>query len=211
MKHSLIEWLTSTPRLLAILLIFVMGSHPAHASSDLPIHDGVGGDFVLQSSLGGETRLSDYRGKVVLLFFGYTSCQDICPATLSHLRALTLKLGSDADRAQVLLVTVDPETDTPERLKEYMGRFDERFVGLSGTTEETGRAAALFMVESTRSHGVEVTMQHNRSKSFVDSGYLYAHSQQIYLLDKVGRTRALYYTGTPLSEMEQAVRDLFEE
>lgn len=184
---------------------------PTGRAADLPVHDGVGGDFSLKSSLGREVRLSDYRGKVVLLFFGYTSCPDICPANLAHLQTLTRRLGPAADETQVILVTVDPETDSADRLHEYLGHFDDRFIGLTGEREQIDRVAALFLVNHRKSHGTEVTMRHNRHKAFEDEGFLYAHSQQIYLLDKQGRTRALYFAGSPIPEMEDAVRALLNE
>jgi protein SCO1/2 len=197
-------------RVSSILLLALLFSSAGRAA-DLPVHDGVGGDFALQSSLGHEVRLDDYRGKVVLLFFGYTSCPDVCPANLAHLRTLTERLGPDAVRSQVILVTVDPETDTADRLKAYLARFDDRFVGLTGSREEVDHVAKLFMVKSHKSHGAEVTMEHNRSKAFTDKGFLYAHSQQIYLLDQQGRTRGLYFTGSPLDEMKEAVLALLQE
>jgi protein SCO1/2 len=194
---------------LAALLLACDGE--ADARTALPIHDGVGGDFIAESSLGRPASLSDFQGKVVLLFFGYTSCQDICPATLAHLGSLMESLGTAADGVQVLLVTVDPENDSADRLREYLERFDGRFVGLTGSREQTDHIASLFMAEHDRSHGTKVSMEHNRSKAFVKSGYLYSHSQQIYLLDKAGRTRALFFAGSPLSEMKGAVLALLDE
>jgi protein SCO1/2 len=195
--------------MMAVLLLPQAGS--ASESQVLPIHDGVGGEFSAQSSLGREVRLSEFAGKLVFLFFGYTSCQDVCPATLSHLRLLSRNLGPRADEVQVLLITVDPENDTAEHLREYLQRFDDRFVGLTGSQQEMDRIAALYMVRHDASHGMKVTTQHNRSKPLVKEAHLYSHSQQIYLLDKAGRTRAFFYTGSPLDEMEQAVTALLEE
>jgi protein SCO1/2 len=195
--------------MMAVLLLPQAGS--ASESQVLPIHDGVGGEFSAQSSLGREVRLSEFAGKLVFLFFGYTSCQDVCPATLSHLRSLSRNLGPRADEVQVLLITVDPENDTAEHLREYLKRFDDRFVGLTGSQQEMDRIAALYMVRHDASHGMKVTTQHNRSKPLVKEAHLYSHSQQIYLLDKAGRTRAFFYTGSPLDEMEQAVTALLEE
>ncbi len=199
----------STRVILAVLLL--SGSACASDEQRLPVHDGVGGEFAAQSSLGREVRLSEFSGKVVFLFFGYTSCQDVCPATLSHLRSLSRTLGPQADEVQVLLITVDPENDTPEHLREYLARFDDRFVGLTGSQEEMDRIAALYLVKHDQSHGMKVTTQHNRSKPMVKEAHLYSHSQQIYLLDKLGRTRAFFYVGSPLEEMEQAVAALLGE
>jgi len=197
--------------MIALATLLVSNGVSTAEPGSLPIHDGVGGEFTARSSLGREVSSKEFEGKVVLLFFGYTSCQDICPATLSHLRALTASLGPAADDVQVLLVTVDPENDTAEHLHEYLARFDARFIGLTGEADEMARIADLFMAKHDRSHGMEVSMEHNRSKPFVKSAYLYSHSQQIYLLDKMGRTRAYFFTGSPLDEMEAAVRALLKE
>jgi protein SCO1/2 len=198
--------------LLATLLLAVLaGGGQASDVEKLPIYDGVGGEFVAQSSLGREMHLSDHRGKVVLLFFGYTSCQDSCPAILAHLQSLMKRLGPEADNVQVLLVTVDPANDTAEHLEVYLAQFDSRFVGLTGSREETDRIAKLFMASYDQSHGVQLSTEHNRTKTMVEHSYLYAHSQQIYLLDKAGQTRALFFTGSPLEEMQGAVLALLGE
>ena len=181
------------------------------AEADLPILDGVGGEFTASSSLGREIRLSEYRGKVVLLFFGYTSCQDVCPVTLAHLAALVRRLSTDADSVQVLFVTVDPDTDTVETVAKYLARFDARFVGVTGTREDIDRIAALFMAEQHKTHDVQVSTKYHRSAPPTAQSYSYTHSQQIYLLDTAGRTRGLYFSGSPLPEMERALRALLAE
>ena len=194
-----------------IAALLIVGSGNASTESPLPIYDGVGGDFSASSSLGREVSLSEFRERVVLLFFGYTSCHDICPATLAHLQSLMREMGEASDDVQVLFVTVDPENDTPEHLKEYLDRFDSRFIGLTASPDEIDRIAKLFMVKHDQSHGVKVSTEYNRSKTFIDRSYLYSHSQQIYLLDKAGRTRALFFTGSPLGEMLEAVFELLAE
>jgi protein SCO1/2 len=199
------------PTALFLASLLLSNSGLAGAAQPLPIHDGVGGEFSAASSLGREVRLSEFAGKVVFLFFGYTSCQDVCPATLSHLRSLGRKLGTTSDDVQVLLITIDPENDSAEHLREYLARFDGRYIGLTGSRAEMDRIAALYMVSHDESHGMKVTTEHNRSKPLVKEAHLYSHSQQIYLLDKAGRTRAFFYTGSPLEEMEQAVRTLLNE
>lgn len=198
--------------LLSVLIVLLVpGIGRTDTEPTLPIHDGVGGEFAAQSSLGHEVRLSAFAGKAVFLFFGYTSCQDVCPATLSHLSALTRRLGPKAADVQVLLVTIDPENDSADHLREYLARFDDRFIGLTGSDEEMARIASLYLVEHDASHGMKVTTKHNRSKPFVEKTFLYSHSQQIYLLDKLGRTRAFFFTGSPLDEMETAVLELLSE
>src|SRR5215472_9508246 len=93
-------------------------------------------DFSLRGSDGAELKLNHYRGKVVILAFGFTSCPDVCPTTLSTLAATRKKLGDKADRLQVIYITVDPETDSPERMRTYLGSFDPGFVGGTGTAEQ---------------------------------------------------------------------------
>ena len=122
-----------------------------------------------------------------------TSCQDVCPATLAHLQSLVRDLGKAAGDVQVLFVTVDPENDTADHLKQYLARFDSRFVGLTGKREEVDQIASLFMVKHDRSHGVEVSNEYNRGETFTDHSYLYAHSQQIYLLDKLADASAVLH------------------
>ncbi len=191
--------------------LLIAGIGQTSTAKTLPVHDGVGGEFSAPSSLGREVSLSEYRGKVVLLSFGYTSCQDICPATMSHLKSLMKRLDAAAEDVQVLFVTVDPENDTAAHLEEFLARFDSRFVGVTGKREEIDRIAALFLLEYDRSHGMQLTTEYNRSKALAKRSYLYAHTQQIYLLDKAGRTRAFFFSGSPLDEMEGAVLALLKE
>jgi protein SCO1 len=88
---------------------------------------------------GSNFRLSEHKGQVVLLFFGYTYCPDVCPITLANLKQVVSELGADANRVQVLFVTMDPDRDTPERIQEYASRFDPSFIGISGPIEELGK------------------------------------------------------------------------
>ncbi|HXV37245.1 MAG TPA: SCO family protein [Myxococcota bacterium] len=196
--------------LLAVSLLIASAAAGREPKS-LPIYDGVGAEFSAPSSLGREVRLSEFRDKVVLLYFGYTSCHAVCPATLAHLRSLVGSLAADSERVQVLFVTVDPENDSADHLREYLARFDARFVGVTGSREQIERIAGSFIVEHARSHDVEVSNAYNARKAAADRSYIYTHSQQIYLLDKLGRTRALYFTGSPLDEMQEDVTALLSE
>ncbi len=103
-----------------------------------------GGDFKLADHTGNTRSLTDFSGKVVVLFFGYTNCPDACPSTMANIAAAVRKLGNDAARVQVLFVSVDPERDTPERLKQYVSGFDPAFLGLSGDVETTKKTASDF-------------------------------------------------------------------
>ena len=105
-----------------------------------------GHDFSLIDHNGTPRTLADYRGKAVVLFFGYTQCPDFCPTTLAELAEAMKRLGPDAERVQVLFVTVDPERDTPALLKNYVPAFDPRFIGLYGDADATARTAKEFKV-----------------------------------------------------------------
>jgi protein SCO1 len=134
-------------------------------------------DFTLQGSDGRDLKLSRYRGKVVLLSFGYTSCPDVCPTTLDTLARARRGLGAAAGDVQVVYVTVDPERDVAERMNKYLGGFDKTFIGGTGTPQQ--------LAAVRRDYGVSA-----EKKSF-GSGYMYSHSSFTYLIDRSGRIRAL--------------------
>lgn len=134
-------------------------------------------DFSLQGSDGHELRIDRFRGKVVLLAFGYSSCTEVCPLTLATFAAARRKLGAAAADVQVVYVTVDPQRDVPERLKKFLGSFDNTFIG--GTGSEAQLAAV------RKDYGVSAT------KIPYEDTYTYAHSSFTYLIDRSGRIRAL--------------------
>jgi len=121
--------------------------------------------------------LEDFRGKAVVLFFGFTHCHDICPTTLAETAAALKKLGADADLVQVLFVTIDPERDTPDSLAKYVTAFDPRFLGLRGDAQATSRAAKEFKVFY--------------EKRKTGESYSMDHSGQTYVIDPQGRLRLL--------------------
>ena len=153
--------------------------------------------FSLTASDGTELRLSEYRGKVVLLGFGFTSCPEVCPTTLAVLAMARDKLGDDAGEVQVLYVTVDPDTDTPERMRHYLRGFDESFVGATGTAEQLDAVR--------REYGVIA----NRIPQ--GAGYTYAHSSYVYFIDRAGRIRALMPYGHKPEDFAHDMRLLIEE
>lgn len=134
-------------------------------------------DFSLQGSDGHELKISHYRGKVVLLAFGFTSCTAVCPITLNTFAVTRRKLGPVAADVQVVYVTVDPGRDVPARLSKYLGSFDSTFVGGTGTEDQ------LAAVRS--SYGITA------EKKVIGDDYTYAHSSFTYLIDRSGRIRAL--------------------
>ncbi len=134
-------------------------------------------DFRLTDHNGKQRTLADFRGKAVVLFFGYTHCPDVCPTTLADLAHVMRLLGKDADRVQVLFVTVDPERDKPEMLAQYVPAFHPSFLALYGDAQATAQVAKAF----------DVTYQ----KQPTTSGYNMDHSAGTFLIDPAGRVRLL--------------------
>ena len=138
---------------------------------------GFGHDFRLNDPSGTPRTLADFRGKVVVLFFGYTQCTDFCPTTLSTLAAALNELGPDAARVQVLFVTVDPERDTPELLARYVPAFYPSLLGLSGDAAATAATAKEFKIIYQKQPGP------------TPGTYSVDHSAGTYLFDPQGRLR----------------------
>ena len=137
--------------------------------------------------------LSEMRGSVVALFFGYTSCPDICPTTMAELNQALGELGDQADQVQVLFVTVDPERDTPERMQEYVNHFNPDFIGLSGSEAELAKV--------WNSYGVFREVVEGTSAA----GYLVNHTARVTLIDQQGNLRVSFPVDTPV---EDVVHDL---
>lgn len=142
-------------------------------------------DFTLMASTGEPVSLSDFEGKHVLLFFGYTFCPDVCPTTLADMKKMAAALGDEKmETVQVIFVSVDPERDTPEQLDRYLSFFDERFLGMTGTLEEIIAAGTQFGVFFERHEGTPAT------------GYLIDHTSTVTLIDPDGRVRMVFPYGT---------------
>jgi len=143
-------------------------------------------DFQLVDTDAAPRRLSDYRGKVTIVFFGFTHCPDVCPATLVKLALAMKELGAFADRVQVLFVTLDPDRDTPAALKSYVAFFDPRFVGLTGSNAQINAAASSFSV-----HYAKVPRGNE---------YSIDHSSGIYVCDSTGRLRLVGTLATRVAD-----------
>jgi protein SCO1/2 len=153
--------------------------------------------FSLLASTGGEFKLANYRGKLVLLGFGFTSCPEVCPTTLAVLAQARKRLGAQADQVQVLYVTVDPERDNPERMRGYLRGFDPTFVGLTGAPDQLAGVRAKYGVTAER-------------KNIGDS-YSVAHSSSVYLIDRKGLLRGMMPYGRGPDDFAHDVRILLNE
>ncbi|MEO7495896.1 MAG: SCO family protein [Massilia sp.] len=134
-------------------------------------------NFALTDHTGKPRTLADFRGKVVVMFFGYTQCPDVCPTTMVEMANVMKELGPQADQVQVLFVTVDPERDTQALLAEYVPAFDKRFIGLYGDAAATAAVARDFKVFYAKVSGKE------------PGSYSMDHTAGSYVFDRTGKVR----------------------
>ena len=185
-------WRSSLLLLAAAALLAACGPEaPKFRSTDITGAD-FGKELALTGHDGKPRTLADFRGKVVVLFFGYTHCPDICPTTLADMATVMKQLGADASRVQVLFVTLDPERDSAEILANYVPAFDATFLGLTGDAAATQRAAKEFKIFFERRPGSAPGV------------YSVDHSAQSYVLDSTGRLRLFV-------RQERLAQDLAED
>ena len=154
-------------------------------------------ELKLQGSNGKPLDLAQYRGKVVLLAFGFSSCGEVCPITLATLAGARKKLGAEAADVQVAYVTVDPERDTAAQMKKFLGSFDPSFVGGVGTRAQLEAAY--------ESYGISVSKVTNP-----DGSYTLGHSSSIYMIDREGGLRAVMPYGHPVDDFVHDLKILLQ-
>jgi protein SCO1/2 len=156
-------------------------------------------DFELTATNGERFRLGDHQGQIVLMFFGYTSCPDVCPTTLAEARRVFEGLGDDADKVTFLFTTVDPERDTLEVLGTYVTAFHPAIVGLSGAPDE---------LETVRQdYGIFAEKEVLEGSA---TGYIVNHTARVFLVDAEGRLRLSYSFGTPPKDILEDIQHLIE-
>lgn len=143
--------------------------------------------------------LADFKGKVTLVFFGYAQCPDVCPTTMAELAEVKRRLGPDGDRLLGVFVTVDPERDTPDMLRAYVGSFDPAFVALRGTPEQTAQAAKNFKIFYAKVPGK------------TEGSYTIDHTAGAYLFDTQGRVRVFTRYGTGPDALLHDVKLLLQQ
>jgi protein SCO1/2 len=168
-------------------------SSASAAPSEAAAGPGISGEFELVDQTGRTVHDGDFRGTWRLVFFGYTHCPDICPATLMNVTAALEELGSATDRLRALFVTVDPRRDTPAVLRAYLAEFDPRILGLTGTSEQVGAALRNFHV-----YAAKVPLD--------GDNYVMEHSSFIYLMDREGRYAAHFPAQLPVEELVAKLR-----
>ena len=172
---------------------------PMQKPAPLKVYDDWGGEFSLTDHNGFPLNLSDFTGKVVLLNFGYTHCPDICPSTMFNMKRVVKALADDADKLQVLFITLDPERDHLDRLRTYVEYFNPGFIALTGSVDEITTVA--------KKYGTKF-----EKEEFDDEGnYSIAHNAIIYLIDQQGRIRTFFRINASAQDLAGGVRRLLLE
>ena len=174
----------------ALSIWLVPASPTPEATAQGPV---ITSEFELVDQTGKAVRDEDFDGKWQLVFFGFTSCPDICPTTLSNVTAALEGLGPAVEKLQPLLITVDPERDTAPVLKEYLAAFDPRILGLTGTPEQVGAALRSFRVYASK-------------RPLEEGDYTMDHSAFIYLMDPRGEYAAHFNPQEPVEGMVEKIR-----
>ncbi len=190
-------WRSVGAVLAALVLAACDGSGPKFRNVDMTGADYAKG-FSLTDHNGKPRTLADFAGKVVVVFFGYTRCPDVCPTTMVEMKQVMGKLGPDADKVQVLFVTLDPERDTQQVLAQYVPAFDPRFLGLYGdgaTTLETAKDFKVFYEKRAGSDSASYTLDHTAAS---------------YVFDPQGRLR-LYVKYDQIGTLADDIRTLLKE
>ncbi len=186
---------------LLILALFVAACDPGgpkFKGTDITGAD-YGRSLALSDHTGRARALDDFRGQVVVLFFGFAQCPDVCPTTLAELAQVMKQLGAEADRVQVLFVTLDPERDTPALLARYVTAFDPRFIGLHGNADAVRRTAKEFKVF------------YEKRPTDASGAYSIDHSAQSYVIDPKGRLRLFVRHGRIATDLADDIRTLLRE
>ncbi len=155
-------------------------------------------DFPLTDQFGQKRSIADFKGKLVVVFFGFAQCPEVCPTTLAELAEVKKALGADSDKLQAVFITVDPERDTPEVIKAYMANFDPSFIGLRGSAEELAAVAKDFKVYYKKVEGA------------TPSSYSMDHSAGSYVYDTKGNLRLYVRYGSPAKDLVADLKQLLK-
>jgi protein SCO1/2 len=199
MKNHAWVWITVGLVLLILVAAFVLPEiRPYQFHGTLIESQELASDFTLTTQHAQTASLSDFRGKLVILYFGYTYCPDVCPATLAEVNKVLDRLGEKADAVQVIMITVDPERDTPQKLSEYLAHFNADFLGLTGSPEQIAQVAAEYGIYFGKREGSQAT------------NYLVDHTASLIVVDQEGYLRLIFPFGTPANEMAQDITQVMK-
>lgn len=198
-KRNALRWLAGSAVLaLTAGVLTACKSKADFNAIDLTGSKEYGQDFSMPDQHGKRRSMADFKGKVVLVFFGFTQCPDVCPTTLGDLAAVKQKLGAKGDKLQVIFASVDPSRDTPEILQAYLANFDPSFLALRGSDEETAKMAKDFKVYYKRVEGQ------------TPGSYTMDHTAGDYIFDPEGRLRLYSRYGTPVDTLAKDIEQLID-
>lgn len=190
-------------RLMAITAILTLSTALAACGEKKPEFLGsdisgsnLGKDMAMQDADGKLRTLADFKGKVKVVFFGFTQCPDVCPTAMAELAQAMTLLGDDASKAQVIMISVDPERDTREVLKAYVTAFNPSFIGLTGTPDQLATTAKSFKA------------YYAKVKGGAPGQYTMDHAASFYILDKDGNARVLVSGNAPAEDIAHDIRAL---
>ena len=191
--------------LVSLAVTSIISAHEIEGSEDTgsnlkkpEYYKNFGGDFSLTGPEGKTVSLEDFRKKLVLIYFGYTFCPDVCPITLSNLKMLMLSLEEKAEDVQVIFISIDPERDTYQKLKDYVPYFHPTFIGLTGSEADLASVAKKYQTF------------YLKQKVESEAGYLMAHTDVVILVDQNGRFRGRYKSKYDLDKLKTDIRWLLE-
>ena len=191
--------------LVSLAVTSIISAHEIKGSEDTgsnlkkpEYYKNFGGDFSLTGPEGKTVSLEDFRKKLVLIYFGYTFCPDVCPVTLSNLKLLMLSLQEKAEDVQVIFISIDPERDTYQKLKDYVPYFHPTFIGLTGSEADLASVAKKYQTF------------YLKQKVESEAGYLMAHTDVVILVDQNGRFRGRYKSKYDLDKLKTDIRWLLE-
>lgn len=176
--------------------VYFLRPHTFHGTliqSPEPSHD-----FTLTGA-DGDVSISDFRGKLVLIYFGYTFCPDICPGTLGNVAQALRDMGAKAEDVQLVMVSLDPQRDTPEKLAEYMSHFHPSFIGITGTKEQLDEVASLYGI------------YYQKNESAGASGYLIDHTATLLVLDREGYLKLVFPFGVTADEIADDLKYMLRQ
>ena len=198
--QKLLKMLFLVPIMLALVACDAKQGSAQQSNNGFMGTDITGADFpkplTLTDHFGKKRTMQDFAGKVVVLFFGYTHCPDVCPATMIELKNTMKLLGKKSDEVQVLFVTVDPQRDTQQILAQFVPSFDKRFIGLRGSLQETAETLGNFKIYYSKIAGK------------TDNDYTIDHSAGMYVYDKAGKIRLYMGYGEKPADMASDISKL---
>ncbi len=189
--------LVSVAIAIAAIGVFLMDSMGLTSHTKKTPLDNIGGPFTLVDQNGKTVTEADFSGRYMLVYFGYTSCPDVCPTALNIMSDALEKLGSDQEKVVPVFISIDPERDTPDKMKEYVAQFNPRLVGLTGTTEQIAAVTKAYKVYAAK---LQV-------EGSAKDDYSMDHSSFIFFIGPDSKYRAVFGNGTTPGKMAERMRD----